>query len=87
MAFSMLQELGGLGGTPDVGTWDTDNSGNSVLSALENIGVNFAAGAAAVGRDGELVEGHGTSSAGSGSVKATVPTRPPARPIRANRAL
>jgi len=45
----MLQELGGLGGTPDVGTWDTDNSGNSVLSALENIGVNFAAGAATVG--------------------------------------
>ncbi len=49
MAFSMLQELGGLGGTPDVGTNDADNSGNSVLSALENIGVNFAAGAAAVG--------------------------------------
>jgi len=45
----MLQELGGIGGTPDVGTNDADNSGNSVLSAIENIGLNFGAGAAAIG--------------------------------------
>lgn len=45
----MLQELGGIGGLPDISTNDADNSGNGVLSALENIGVNFGAGLAGVG--------------------------------------
>jgi hypothetical protein len=37
-----------LSGSPDVGVDDT-SGGSGIVSALENIGVNFAAGAATVG--------------------------------------
>jgi len=42
-----LQDLGGLGGTSDVS--DYNSGGSQIISALENVGVNFAAGAANVG--------------------------------------
>ena len=58
MAFSMLQDVGGISGLPDIGVDDTsvDDSGDSsggITSALEtsllNLGTNVAAGAASVG--------------------------------------
>jgi hypothetical protein len=51
VAFSFLQDNGGLTGFGDVSdqTLDTGDGGSAITSALENIGVNFAAGAANVG--------------------------------------
>jgi hypothetical protein len=45
VGFSFLQDLGGGAGLSDV----SDGGGNGITNALENIGVNFAAGAADVG--------------------------------------
>jgi hypothetical protein len=60
VAFSFLQDLGGISGTPDVGVDDTESGDNGILSALENVGVNFAAGAASVGLN-SLARSSGTS--------------------------
>lgn len=60
MAFSFLQDLGGISGTPDTGVDDTESGDSGILSALENVGVNFAAGAASVGLN-SLAKSSGTA--------------------------
>lgn len=51
MAFSFLQDNGGLSGFGDVSdqTLDGGDGGSAITSALDNIGLNLAAGAANVG--------------------------------------
>lgn len=49
MAFSFLQDNGGFGGFGDVSDPSLSSGSSGITSALENIGVNFAAGAAGVG--------------------------------------
>lgn len=71
----MLQELGGLSGTPDVGTDDSSSSDNGVLSAFENIGENFAAGAASVGLNA-LAKSAGTSPVVAPYSASTLAQRP-----------
>lgn len=64
MDFS-LQDLGGgsgWGGVSESFGGNGDTGGNGIVSALENIGVNFAAGAATVGL-GALGKSAGISSA------------------------
>ena len=51
MAFSFLQDNGGLTGFGDVSdqTLDSGDGGSGISSAFQNIGLNLAAGAANVG--------------------------------------
>ena len=51
MAFSFLQDNGGLSGFGDVSdqTLDGGDGGSAITSAFQNIGLNLAAGAANVG--------------------------------------
>jgi len=51
VAFSFLQDNGGWSGAGDTSdqTLDSGGGGSLITSSLENIGINFAAGAAGVG--------------------------------------
>lgn len=84
MAFSFLQDNGGLSGFGDVSdqTLDSSDGGSSIVSAFQNIGVNLAAGAANVGV-GALENAAGVSpyqlaqnSAFLGSNSAILTSRP-----------
>ena len=83
MDFS-LQDIGsggGWGGVSESFGGNGDTGDNGILSALENVGVNFAAGAASVGL-GALGKSAGVSTAYNPyATNPALLTRPPGSPL------